>query len=90
MSDISPIRDDQITYIDLIREAEQRRAEAEKTKERMAREGESRVWLNGGILNPGSEEKTVITIYGPLSYEHRKLLMDVAVEIEREKDATDG
>jgi hypothetical protein len=89
MSDVSPNRDDQVTYIDLFREAEQRRAEAEQTKRRMAREGETRVWLNGGILSPGSEEKTVITIYGPLSAEHRKLLLGVAVEIDAKKDNAD-
>lgn len=69
-------------YLDLVREAEQRRLEAEAICQRMAEDGECRVWLNGGILDPGSDEKTVITVYGRLSSEHRKLLMDAVMIVE--------
>lgn len=69
--------------LDIYDELEKRRAEVEAMKERMAREGEARVWLYGGINNPGADEKTIITIYGPLSEDHRRALLEVAREIER-------
>lgn len=87
MVDTSPSRRSEAeTYINLMRESEARRAEAEATCELMVVEGQARVWLSGGICSPGSAEKTVITIYGPLSHEHRKLLLDVAQEIDKQED----
>lgn len=72
-------------YIEMMREAEARRAKAEADCERMAREGEARVWFNGGITNPGSDLKTTITIYGVLSPHHRRALLDLAGEIDRDR-----
>ena len=66
----------------LMHKIEARRAEKEAIKEKMAREGEARVWLDGGINTPGSDEKTTITIYGALSSSHRRALLDLTSEID--------
>mgnify|MGYP000465838767 CR=1 FL=1 len=52
-------------------------------KERMARDGEARVWLDGGINNPNSPQPTVITIYGELSGYDRQCLLMLAKQIDR-------
>ena len=62
-----------------IRKAEDRHV---RVYEIMARNGDARVWLSGGINNPGSDEPTVIKIYGALTPEHRKLLMDAVLAVE--------
>lgn len=52
-------------------------------KEKMARDGEGRVWLDGGINNPNSPQPTVITIYGELSGYDRQCLLMLAKQIDR-------
>lgn len=51
--------------------------------EALAESGGARVWLNGGINNPGDGRKTVITIYGRLAENDRVRILDFMSDVDK-------
>lgn len=72
----------ELSIFEMINVLDQLRYEDDEAKKKIADGGGTRVWLNGGINNTGSEKPTVITIYGKLSEADRNRVLGFAQQID--------